>query len=376
MFSRTYATLRLLSCLAIAAFLGAQTKPGPDTITFVDGENLVGELQSATGLTVTFKSDMGFVVTVPWGKIKELRSGNKFAAIPKELPFKSDADAEKVPQGTLTMTSQNLIVTPAKEGMAAAPQEIAVDKISTLVSQPSFDRAMVKQGFFQGWTGLASAGFGITSATVSNKTYNASINLSRDDPSESWMETRNRTTVTFNSYYSYVTQEYVAPSKISIFTGDLVRDHYLTQRWFAFGGAAFEHNYSQGLNLLQAYGGGIGRAIVKSRRTILDVRAGVGFMRQTYTDSSLNHNFVGSRFAENFSHTFAKGITVYEQGGVRPAWNDMKYFFGGFTLGVNVPVYRRLGLNLSSFESYVNNPPPYFKRNAFQLTVGASYTLK
>src|SRR5580698_8661907 len=108
MFSRTYATLRLFSCLAIATFLGAQTKAGPDTIAFVDGENLVGELQSATGLTVTFKSDMGFVVTVPWSKIKELRSGNKFAAIPKELPFKNDADAEKVPQGTLTMTNQNL----------------------------------------------------------------------------------------------------------------------------------------------------------------------------------------------------------------------------------------------------------------------------
>lgn len=372
MFSRTYATFRFLSCLAIATFLGAQTKPGPDTITFVDGENLVGALQSATGLTVTFKSDMGFVVTVPWARIKELRSGNKFAAIPKELPFKTDADAEKVPQGTLTMTSQNLVVTPAKEG--SAPQEMGVDKISTLVSQPSFDRAMVHQGFFQGWGGLASAGFGITSATVSSRTINSSINFTRSDPSESWMETRNRTNLSFNSYYSYVTQADTSPSKISKFTGDLVHDHFLTPSWFAFAGASYEHNYSQGLNLLQAYGGGIGRTLIKTRKTQLDVRAGLGFMRQAYTDGSVN--LVGSRFAENYSHTFAKGITVFEQGGVRPAWNNMKYFFGGFTLGVNVPVYRRLGFNLSSYENYVNNPPPYFKRNAFQLTVGASYTLK
>jgi hypothetical protein len=337
MLSSTYATFRLVSCLAVATFLGAQTKPGPDTITFVDGENLVGQLQSATGATATFKSDMGFVVTVPWSKIKELHSGNKFAAIPKELPFKSDADAEKVPQGTVTMTSQTLQVTPAKEGKEAAPQQMPVDKIATLVSQPSFDRAMLKQGFFQGWAGMASAGFGITSATISNKTINASIDLSRADPSESWMETRNRTSFSFNSYYSYVTQEYVAPSKISKFTSDLVRDHYLTPRWFAFVGASFEHNYSQGLNLLQAYGGGIGRTVVKRPKTQLDVRAGIGFMRQDYTDVSVN--LVGSRFAENFSHTFARGITLYEQAGVRPAWNNMKYFFGGYVLSRCIAVW-------------------------------------
>lgn len=372
MLSSTNGTLRLLFCLAIATFLVAQTKAGPDTLTFVDGENLVGELQSANGVTVTFKSDMGFVVTVPWKRIKDLRSGNKFAAIPKELPFRNDADAEKVPQGTVTMTSQTLHVTPVKEG--SAEEDLGVDKISTLVSQPSFDRAMVHQGFFQGWSGLASGGFGITSATVSSKTINSSINFTRSDPSESWMETRNRTSVSFSSYYSYVTQDYAASSKISKFTGDLVHDHYLNPVWFAFAGASFEHNYSQGLNLLQAYGGGIGRTLIKKPRTELDVRAGIGFMRQAFTDGSVN--LVGSRFAENYSHTFAKGITVYEQGGVRPAWNNMKYFFGGFTLGVNVPVYRRLGVNISSFEDYVNNPPPYFKRNAFQLSVGASYTLK
>lgn len=59
------------------------TKPRPDVLVFVDGEKLIGHLERASGSSVVFKSDMAGEVTVEWSKIQELRSPQKFAAIPK-----------------------------------------------------------------------------------------------------------------------------------------------------------------------------------------------------------------------------------------------------------------------------------------------------
>ena len=360
----------LLSCLAVATGLIAQDKPGTDVLIFTDGEKLIGHLQSATDSKVVFKSDMGFEVTVGWAKIQELHSANKFAAIPKDLTLKNSDDAGKVPQGTLEMTNQKLAVS------STPPQTLPVNGVATVVDEKSFERGLHRQGILEGWKGGATFGLAITRSTVSNQTVTSSLELSRADPSESWIRTRNRTTLTFNSAYGKVTQEGVPDTKISIFHSDLVQDHYLTPRWFAFGGASWDHNYSQGLDLLQAYGGGIGAAVIKNDVSELDVRAGLGFMQQMYSDPTLNKKLIGSRFGENYSRTFAHGITLTEQAGIRPAWNDMKNYFAGFLASLNVPVHRRLGLSITSFDSYVNNPPPYFKKNSFQISVGANFSFK
>ena len=58
-------------------------KPGPDVLIFTDGEKMIGHLERATDSSVVFTSDMVGEVTVEWSKIQELRSSQKFAAIPK-----------------------------------------------------------------------------------------------------------------------------------------------------------------------------------------------------------------------------------------------------------------------------------------------------
>jgi hypothetical protein len=40
-----------------------------------------------------------------------------------------------------------------------------------------------------------------------------------------------------------------------------------------------------------------------------------------------------------------------------------------------MPVYKRLSFSLSAIDTFLNNPPPGFKKNSFQLTMGLSYML-
>jgi hypothetical protein len=41
-----------------------------------------------------------------------------------------------------------------------------------------------------------------------------------------------------------------------------------------------------------------------------------------------------------------------------------------------MPVYKRLSLALSVLDTFLNDPPPGFKKNSFQFTAGASYSFR
>ncbi len=374
MFPNKYTRSSFLIGLAMAGTLAAQTKAGSDTITFVDGEKLIGTLKSATGANVTFMSDMGFVVTVGWAKIKELHSAGQFAAIPKEAPFKTVAEAEKVAQGSVEMKDQTISVTSEKEG---TPQTIPVDKIANVVPEPVFKKSLKNRNFFQGWRGMASFGASWTDATVTSKTLNSFVSISRPDHSEHWLDSKNTTNLNFNSFFTYVTQDYVDPTKVNNYILELSQDHMVSKNWFVFAGTSLEHIYGQQLNLSQGYGGGVGMKVINNQKTQLELRAGMGYTHLDYTNlPALSKDLFGSRFGGTFSHTFNDGVSLYVQGGVRPAWSYMKDFFGAVNMGLNFPIYKGFGVDISASEYYNNNPPPYRRPSKIQASVGLSYTLK
>jgi hypothetical protein len=41
-----------------------------------------------------------------------------------------------------------------------------------------------------------------------------------------------------------------------------------------------------------------------------------------------------------------------------------------------MPVYKRLSLAITALDTFLNDPPPGFKKNSFQFTTGLTYTLR
>ena len=372
MFPSTRISLRIFFSLAASACLFAQAKPEPDVLIFTNGEKLIGHLKSATGAKVVFKSDMAGEVTVEWSKIKELHSAGKFAAIPKDVTFKNRADAAKVARGSVAMTDQKLEVT----NPPAAPQTLPVAGLSNVVDEPSFDQALKGQSFFQGWKGASSLGVAITSSTQDVQTLNTGINLVRSAPAESWLRVRTKTTVDFTASYSKITQPGTPSIKTAFYHADAEEDFYATPRLFLLGGAVFDHNYSQGLDLQQTYDGGLGVVAHKAAHSEWDIRGDLGFTDQQFATSSLNKRLVGSRFGQTYTVTFGHGIAFSEDAGARLAWNYEKAFSANMNTSLSMPVFKNLGVNVTSFDSFVNNPPPGFKRNTFQLAFGIRYAFK
>jgi hypothetical protein len=347
--------------------------PGPDVLIFTDGEKMIGHLERATDSSVVFTSDMVGEVTVEWSKIQELRSAQKFAAIPKGVKLRRSEDANTVPQGTVTMTDQKVQV---KTDSQARSQAIPVGNVGNLVDETSFQDAFRKQSFTQGWKGGATAGLSLTQATQTSRAFTASVNFARTVPNASWLDPRSRTIFNYNQAYGKTSTPGSPSIKTSLFRIDGEQDWYLSSRLYTFVGAAFDHNFSQGLSLQQTYGGGIGVTVFKTDIQEFDVRASMDYINQRFQISALNKNLIASIFSESYSEKFAHGILFNEQAGVAPAWNDTSAYSAFASAALTFPVYHRFGLTLGALDSYLNDPPPSFKKNSFQFTLGATYSFQ
>ena len=368
--------LGLAGILAVSQALAGQTgsKPEPDVLLFVNGEKLIGHLERATDKTVTFKSDMAGEVTVDWSKVKELHSSQPFAVVPKNVTLHTHQDTSNIPQGTVSMADQKLDINP---GGGKPPQTVAVGDAAHVVDQPSFQKAVTESpGLLRDWNGSITGGASLVQATQNSRTFTGGFSLARTIPTQDWLSPRNRTTIDFTASYGKVTAPSTPAIKTEIYHADAERDEYLSSRVFAFGALAFDHNVSQGLDLQQTYGGGIGWTVLKDARQELDLKASANYIRQSFQDPTNNQNLVGSTFGENYNRNLPHGILFAEALTFTPAWNNTNAYSAVGSAALTIPAYKRLNVTVGTVDMFLNNPPAGFKKNSFQFTTGLTYLLR
>ena len=383
--------LALAVCLLSGIALYAQSpkssaKQDKDIIIFTNGEKLIGQLERSTGTKVVFKSDLAGEVTVDWSKVKEIHSSNEFAVIPKNVKLNRKEEASELPQGTLSVANQQIEVTPAS---GAAPQTIAVGNSAYVISEPTFqDNILNNPSFFHNWAGAITAGATLVEATQKNRAFSGAVTLLRAVPSVTWLNPRNRTSFNFSASYGKLTQPDTPMVKTDIYHLDAERVRYFSPRFYAFGASAFDHNFSQGLDLQQTYGGGLGWTLIKDDSQQFDLKASVNYVSQQFQsaigenpgeipnpDLDQNQNLFGSTFAETYNRKLPRNILFNQQISVAPAWNNLNAYSAAGAANLSLPVYKRFNITLGAMDTFLNNPPPGFRKNSFQFTSGITYTL-
>jgi hypothetical protein len=363
----------LLPVSPLFAQQAGASKPTPDTLLLMDGEKLIGQFLRSTGSSLVFKSDAAGEVTVDWSKVQDLQSTNQFAVIEKGVRLRNKQDIGSVPQGNLRVENQQLQVTAQPSG---TPTSVPFSSAAYVLDQATFRKNLLNNpGFFSGWSGNISAGASLVEATQSSSSYTSAISLVRALPGEKWLTPRNRTVVDFLASYGEVTQTNTPTIKTNIIHGDIERDEYLSPKLYLFGAGAWDHNFSQGLDLQQTYGGGLGWTAYKTDTAELNFRASINYIRQQFTNSAFNQNLVGSTFGENYNQKLPRGVNLTEALSITPAWNNLNAYsaLGSVTLGL--PLYKRFDLTLGIVDSFLNNPPPNFRKNSFQFITALTYTL-
>lgn len=364
--------------LLFASVALAQTKQA-DVLIFTNGDQLTGHFERASGGSVVFKSDMAGELTIPFDKIKELRSAGSFSMLKKGPPSKSNL----VGQGQVSVADGNVAVTAAPQ----PPVTLPVKDLGYLVDTPTYDREIHHEaGFREGWTGSVTAGATLVRATDNNTTLTGAIALARVSPSVTYLPTRNRTTFNLIETYGTAKAKIIpapAPSlpaytstKTSIFHSDAERDEYFTPRLYALGDVAFDHNFAQGLSLQQLYGVGIGWTAIQTAIQQLDFKADIHYERQQFFVSSSNVNLIGSIFGENYHRNLPRKLVFTEEGTFIPSWNHPSDYSAIAMAGIVLPTWKRLGITFNATDNYLSNPSPGYKANSFQFVAGVTYSLK
>lgn len=370
--SRVYAAFVALGALVAPALHAQAAQPDADTVVFANGEKLVGHFESFTGGSAKFKSDSLGEITVDLSKVQEMHTAQKYAVIKKGVELARGEHDGLIPHGTLTVSNKNVEIDP---GGGKPVVTVPVADLQNVVDENGFNQAFEHPNILQKWSGAASVGASIVEATQNSVSFNSSISLLRAIPTVAWLPPRNRTLIDFSDTYGKVTQPGVPEVKTSIYHADAERDEYFTTRVYALGSVAFDHNFSQGLDLQQLYGGGIGWSVIHESKQTLDLKGTADYEKQEFAVGSQNQNLITSVFSELYFRKFSKGIVLNQELSFSPAWNNTNAYTGYASAGLTFPLYKGFGFTTNVIDSYLNDPPPGFKKNSIQFTTGLTYAI-
>jgi hypothetical protein len=383
-----FATLVLIAATAFTTPLAqAQAtppapKPPPDVIVFTNGDQLTGTFERGIGDSVVFKSDMAGEITVPLAKIKELRTSGSFAVLRKDQPIKSLAAARKIAPAPIAYADGTLSVAHP----SAAPETIPTAQIANIIDAATYTRETTgKSGPFAGWTGALNGGATIVRSTDYGETLTAGIAMVRAMPTVSFLPPRDKTSFDLQETYGKLTSPVIpqttppspaAVTETSILHADAERDESFSARFFALGQTAFDHNYAQGLNLQQIYGGGIGYSALKDARQELDLKATIQYEKQSFQTAASNDNLIGSTISETYRRELPRKLILSEFANFIPSFNLPNDYSANVSGTLTLPVYKRLALSFTATDNYLNNPSAGYNKNSSQFVAAASYTLK
>jgi Protein of unknown function, DUF481 len=393
-----HAAVLALAILPLAsaplAAAGQAATAGADVLTFTNGDQLTGKVVSESGGVVTFQSDMaidssktdgsgGGTITVPWSRIKTLRSAQKFAVITKDQQLRVGRPAPQVPVGTVSATSDQVSVS----GVGGEIKNIPTKDAAYLVDEASFEKTIAREpSFLHGWHGAAVLGASLVESTQTSRTFTGALSLARPIPGVDWMRPRNNTLLNATASYGSVTQPAVgttlaSSARTNILHGDIERDEYLTPRFYVLADASADHNIGSGLQLQQGYGVGAGYSVIQQAVQTLDVKGDIHYGRQDFYAAgpgipAVSLNLIGANIGEIYMRKLVHGLIFNESALVQPAFNHPSAFTAQIIAGLIFPVYKNFGFSAGAQDNYINNPPSGYKSNTFQFTGGLNYTFK
>jgi len=391
----SFAVYWLCGAVLWAAPTGAaKTQPAAaqDVVVLSNGDTLHGKLVGESGGKISFHSEVLGDLTIPWGKIKELHAEGTYAVFGDNNKPRNERQLGKIPVGSVDATGETVTV----RGPAAAAAPIAVKEAGYIVEETTLHKELGKHsGPLAGWSGAATGGATLVTATQNQYTFSGAVALARTMPEVSWLDTRNKTLIGFSGSFGKITQPaYTMPAtattpatlvpststKTAIYHADAERDEYFSSRFFALGQTTFDHNFSQDLDLQQIYGGGLGWTALKTAKQEADLKGTVQYEKQEFISGATgtNQDLVGSTFSGNYA-LHLKMVTYTQSVAFIPAYNNARAYSTTETNTFAFPAYKNFSFSLGTLDSYLNDPPvslPPTKRNSFQFTMGLTYAIK
>jgi len=322
-----------------------------DQVVLHNGDRLSGTIVKSDDKELIIKTDYAGEVTVKWEAIQALAS-----TAPLHLEMKNGRTLEGQ---VVTQDGTWKVQQPNGEPVPVAKADVS--RIRNQSEEAAYQQSQ-NPGVLQNWEGGTNLGFALTRGNSQSK--NLSLGFTADRKT-----LRDMVTLYANSVYATNDLPGAAPSTTAnaIFGGARY-DHDLDHRWFAFGSADFGTDALQSLDLRSVLGGGLGFHLINTPATILDLRSGLNYTRETYT--AFTRNFPAAILAEELTHKLGASTLLSQKLGFFPDLTSLGDYRGTFDFGTVTKISRWLGWQNSFSDVYVTNPPLGKKKNDLILTTG------
>ncbi len=379
---RSLSTAFVLGTFLVVSWMAplyAQDKPKsePDVIVFTNGDQLSGSVERGAGDSIVFKSDMAGEITVPYAKIKELRTHGAFALLRKD----TKTPTTDVQEGTIVYGDSKLTLSSS----AGTLETVEVKNVDYLIDKPTYDKQVnTRPGLLTGWQGAVNGGASFVRSTQNGSTFNVGTTLVRAIPLVAYLPPKSRSTFILSETYGKLSQPVLPQTvpatpdtvvKTDILHTGFEQDKYFSPRFYVLGEATFDHDFSQMLRLQQVYGGGVGLTVIQQAKQQLDIKGNIHYEKQSFEVAASNQNLIGATLSELYHRNLYKGIVFNENLDILPAFNNANAYSGDGGASLTLPVYKRFGLNVSATDNFLNDPPPGSRKNSFQFLTGVTYTL-
>jgi putative salt-induced outer membrane protein len=253
-----------------------------ETLHFKNGDRLTGEWVRVDAKEVIFKSEALGEVTIPTAKLQSFESSRTAMALLK---------GGRTVRGKLALSASGNWE--LDRGDAREP--VAAKQIQAIYPQETFEKSVSKvhPRPWQGWKGTTSLGYSLLRGDARTNTLNVGLNATRHQPSLSGLPERFRTDVFVNALFSGSRSLDGNSTSTNTVSSGVRQDFLFTSTNFVFLLGQLDHISTQGLDLRQTYGTGVGRDLLHKPHVSLSFLGGTTVVQEAYQGDVYRQNAEG-----------------------------------------------------------------------------------
>ncbi|HEY6271228.1 MAG TPA: DUF481 domain-containing protein [Terriglobales bacterium] len=339
-----------------------------DVVTLKNGDRVTGAFVTVKGGNLDLKSDILGELTIPMAKVASF-SAEKPAAVVVKGKSPVEGQLQLEPSGDWQLTSKGQSQTIAAAG---------VDVIMPSADYHSLVEHTAKP--WQDWHGGLSLGYSLQRGDQDTSSLATTVNVTRERPATPifephWRTVYSLTTLTSKASETTTTSTGTSTSTVNSNTisTNLRQDYLFTPNNFVFGFAQLDHVASQGLYLRQTYGGGYGRDLINTSRTLLSLLGGINYVHEKFFDGNQDSS-AQALAGEKLGIQFTKRIRFDQDLNFYPnLTNTGQYRFDGAAT-FSAKLNNKFSLNTGVIDLYTSNPSSGSQKNNVAFTTGLGYT--
>jgi putative salt-induced outer membrane protein len=346
----------VLRLLSPSLFLILSTVALADQVTLRNGDRLSGVIVKSDTKELTLKSEFAGTVKILWTAVD---------AVSSAAPLYVHLSSGDTLAGPVTTSEGQIRVATVNAGTVT----ITKDKITALISreeEAAYEKEIERlrnPSLLDLWTGFVDTGLSMARGNSNATTFSVGMNATRATP-------RDKITTYFTSLYSKTKTGGISVVGAQADRGGIRYDANFAGRNFAFGSVDLEYDKFQDLDLRGVFGGGVGRHLVKTESTILDVFGG-GTLNKEFFSNGRSRTSGEIQMGDLFNYKLNRSFQITQTLVFFPNLSDTGEYRLNFDTSAVTTLRRWLGWHLTISDRYLSNPIlAGIRKNDFLLTTG------